>query len=108
MGRVGIEPTTLCTALPLSYRPFSPSLRSRENSKIYHKSYLHIFYRGIQLHVRLKGTRIALLAAYYYNEGATLRLQFIGSETLDATFPIYRGIHLFFVITHSAVHLHCV
>lgn len=81
MGRVGFEPTTLCTALPLSYRPFSPSLRSRENSKIYHKSYLHIFHRGIQLHVRLKGTRIALLAAYYYNEGATLRLHINGGVT---------------------------
>lgn len=69
----------------LNYYLFSLSLRSRENSKDL-KSYLHIFYRGIQLHVRLKGTRIALLAAYYYIEGATLRLQFNVSETLDATF----------------------
>lgn len=58
----------------------------QRESKIYHKSFLHIFYRGIQLHVRLKGTRIALLAAYYYIEGATLRLHINAGVTLDATF----------------------
>lgn len=69
----------------LNYCLFSLSLRSRKNSIRSQKLPTH-FYRGIQLHVRLKGTRIALLAAYYYIEGATLRLQFNVSETLDATF----------------------
>lgn len=77
MGRVGIEPTVV----HLFYQTELPSRLSfvalqRVSKDL--KSYLHIFHRGIQLHVRLKGTRVPLFIRLadvnQHYEGATLRL----------------------------------